>query len=327
MSKRRWAVLRLVISLGMLALVLSTIGLDRIWTSLIEAKPGPLLAALGLGVVGIVIRAVRWRALLVALDLEVPLARLVYLYFVGAFFNAFLPTGFGGDVVRVLELSQDAQPTAVVGTVIVDRLTGLLVLFALALLALPFTVDLLPTGVWLAIGVVAVSGLLIGGLVLQGRLLRRLGRWLPGPLSLSGEGPLARAYEAVTACGWRAVGTALFISLIFNLTLVLQNYLISRAVSMDLAPAYFFVFVPLLSLTLMLPISIGGLGVREGVAVLLFGQVGVDEALAVAYSLGVWGITRIVGLLGGFLYLVQSIVGLRQPVDDDGATVEGENTR
>jgi uncharacterized membrane protein YbhN (UPF0104 family) len=201
-----------------------------------------------------------------------------------------------------------------------------LVLFAMALLALPFTFGLLPLEVWVAISVVAVAGLVTGALVLQGRWLRKLSRWLPGPLSLTGEGVLARVYDAVTACGWRAIGTALLISVIFNTLLVVENYLVALAVGMNLSLAYFFVFVPLLSLTLMLPISLGGLGVREGAAVLLFTQVGVDEAVAVAYSLGVYAIARITGLIGGGFFVIQSAVGMRQQVAEEGIAAEGENT-
>lgn len=326
MRKRGWAIARLLISLGLLAFVLRSIGVQRIGRVLLQAEAGPLVVALVLFIAGVVVRAVRWRALLVALDLDVPLGRLVYLYFLGMFFNMFLPTGFGGDVVRVMELSQEAQPALVTGTVIVDRLTGLLVLFAMALVALPFTIGLLPFGVWLTISVVAASGLLVGVLVLQGRWLRKATRWLPGPLSLTGEGMLARVYDAVTACGWQAVGMALLISLIFNTLLVLVNYLVARAVGMDLSLAYFFVFVPLLSLTLMLPISLGGLGVREGVAVLLFTQVGVDEAVAVAYSLGVYAIGRLTGLIGGLLFVIESVGGLRQNERETGIAAEGDKT-
>ena len=324
MRKRGWAVARLLISLGLLAFVLRAIGLERIGRVLLEAEPGLFVIALGLFVVGVVVRALRWRALLVALGLQIPLGRLVYLYFLGTFFNMFLPTGFGGDVVRVVELSQDADPTLVTGTVIVDRLTGLLMLFVLALLALPFTFGLLPTKVWLAIGLLAAGGLVAGVLVLQGRWLRRVTRQLPGPLSLTGEGVLARIYDAVTACGWRAVGAALFFSLIFNVLLVLENYLVARAVGIELSLAFFFLLVPLLSLTLMLPISFGGLGVREGLAVLLLGQVGVDEAQAVAYSLGVYAIARVTGLFGGLLFVLESVGKLRKQTREERIATEGE---
>jgi uncharacterized membrane protein YbhN (UPF0104 family) len=327
MPKRWWAIARLFISLGLLTFVLLTIGLERVGKSLFQAKTDLLLVAFGLFVLGIVVRAVRWRTLLVALDLDVPLRRLIYLYFVGTFFSTFLPTGFGGDIVRVLELSQEARTPVVLGTVVVDRLTGLLVLFAMALLALPFSLDLLPLEIWLTVGGLAVTGLIAGGLILQGCWLRRWGHWLPGPLSLTGAGPLARAYDAVTACGWRAVGRALFISLIFNTLLVLMNFLVARAVGMHLAPTYFLVFVPLLSLTLMVPISFGGLGLREGVAVLLFTRVGVDEVSAVAFSLAVYAVSRVTGLFGGLLYAWHSISGLRQRGEVKPAIRERDNTK
>ncbi|MBN1953751.1 MAG: flippase-like domain-containing protein [Anaerolineae bacterium] len=312
-----WNVARVVISLGVLALVLVTIGFEEIVDTLAHAAPGPFLAALLLFVVGVVVRAARWRALLVALDVDVPFRRLVYWYFSGSFFNVFLPTGFGGDVVRVLELAQEAQATAAAGTVFVDRMTGLLVLFAMALLALPFSGGLLPVEVRLAVGLLAAGGLTAGGLILQGGVLRCLGRWLPGPLSLDGEGVLARAYSAITACGWRAVGGALFFSLVFNILLILINYLAAVAIGMRISIFYFMLFVPVLSVTLMLPISIGGLGVREGMAVLLFTQVGVDEPTAAAASLAVYAISAMTGLFGGLLYLLQSIRSLRRKPPDD----------
>lgn len=326
MRKRGWAVARVLISLGLLALVLNSIGLERVGRTLLEAEMGPLVVAFLIFNVGVVVRALRWRALVVALGLPVPVGRLIYLYFVGSFFNSFLPTGFGGDVVRVVELSQEADAALVTGTVIVDRLTGLLVLFALALLALPFTTGLMPTEVWMIIGLIAAGGLVAGLLVLQGTWLRRATRWLPGPLSLTGEGVLARVYNAVTACGWRAVGIALGISLIFNLLLVLENYLVALAVGIDLSLAFFFLFVPLFSLTLMFPISLGGLGIREGLAVVLLGQVGVDEAQAVAYSLGIYAIARVTGLIGGLLFVVGSFGKLRQRAHDQRVSAEGEKT-
>ncbi len=327
MRKRWWTMARLVISLGLLSFVLLTIGLERIGRILLEAEPGPLLIAFALFITGLIVRALRWRALLVGLGLRVPLGKLIYLYFASTFFSTFLPTAFGGDVVRVMELSQEAQTAAAFGTVLVDRLTGLLALFAMALLALPFGMGLLPQEVWLPIGALAASGLIVGGLILHGRWLRRLGRWLPGPLALTGDRPLARAYDAVTACGWRAVGQALFMSFIFNTLLVVENYSAAQAVGVRLSLTHYFIFVPVLSLTLMLPISIGGLGVREGMAVVLFTQVGVDEALAVAFSLAIYAIARVTGLFGGLIYLLQSIRVLRQGAGGNAVYPEGDQAR
>ncbi|HID90118.1 MAG TPA: flippase-like domain-containing protein, partial [Anaerolineae bacterium] len=103
--------LRALIGIGALIFLLWKIGLGETLAVLRTANLRLLGLAFGLFVVSLVIRAARWAVLLRALGLQVPLGRLVHLYFVGAFFNSFLPSGFGGDVVRALELTQDAPTT------------------------------------------------------------------------------------------------------------------------------------------------------------------------------------------------------------------------
>jgi uncharacterized protein (TIRG00374 family) len=187
--KRKWLnALRVLISVGALGFLLWQIGLGETLTVLRSADLRLLLTAFALVLVSLVIRAGRWAVLLWALELRVSFKRLVYLYFVGTFFNSFLPSGFGGDVARAIELTQDTPPPAAVGTVLVDRMTGLLVLLLIGLLALPFSVANLPLWlVWLLIAV-ASGGLLAGVLILEGRLLRRATAWLPDRLSLAGSG-------------------------------------------------------------------------------------------------------------------------------------------
>jgi uncharacterized membrane protein YbhN (UPF0104 family) len=95
----------------------------------------------------LVLRAYRWLLLLRGVGAMVPFGRLVELYFVGNFFNMFLLSGFGGDVVRVLESARDVPGSVAAGTVILDRFTGLIMLFVMALLALPWRPDNFPA--WL----------------------------------------------------------------------------------------------------------------------------------------------------------------------------------
>lgn len=308
MDRKRWLNLaRVVVGLGALGFLLWQIGVGETLNELRQADLRLLLIALLLFLLSLVMRAGRWAALLWALDLQIPFAKLIYLYFVGAFFNSFLPSGFGGDVVRALELTQDTPTPAAVGTVLVDRMTGLLVLLAMGLVALPFSADqLAPWLVWLLVAV-ASGGLVGGALLLEGRLLRRVTTWLPEPISLDGAGPLARIYAAVTGCGWRAVTQALAVSLIFNVINVLINYLCGRAVGIDLSLSYFFITAPLISMTLMVPISVGGVGIRDWVTVALFSPAGVDTNAAAAMSLAIYGVSAAAGLVGGALYLVRSL--------------------
>jgi uncharacterized membrane protein YbhN (UPF0104 family) len=311
--KKQWSnVLRVLISVAALGFLLWQIGLGETMAVLRSADLSLLLAAFLLFLVSLVVRAGRWAVLLRALELRVSFRRLVYLYFIGTFYNSFLPSGFGGDVARAVELTQDTPPPAAVGTVLVDRMTGLLVLLVIGLLALPFSIASLPLWlVWLLI-LVAGGGLVAGALILEGRLLLRVTTWLPDRLSLAGSGTLGRIYAAVSGCGWRAIGQALAISLIFNLINILINFLCGRAVGIDLSLGYFFVTAPLISISLMVPVSIGGIGVRDWVVVALFDPVGVSSNTAASMSLSLYAVSAAAGLVGGLLYGIQGLREMRQ---------------
>ena len=314
--------LKILISLGALAWVLSQIPIQEI----IEAVRGANLWLLGVVYLmfnlSLVVRAGRWLILLRGLGATVSFGRLVELYFVGSFFNAFLPSGFGGDVVRAAEVTREVETGAAVGTVIVDRLTGLMVLFIMALAALPFSAQLLPPELVWPIAAIAALGLVGALVLLQGALLCWLSplleRLLPArvaaALSPVGNGPVGQVHRAVIGCGWRAVSGALGVSVVFNTMLITWWILAGRALGITLSPVVYITFVPILALALMVP-SIGGLGVREGVAPLLFAGVGVPEAGAVALSLALFVLNRGAGMVGGLVYLAASLRDLRRTGD------------
>jgi len=308
--KRLFNVLKIAVSLGLMAFIFTRINLVETWNALRGAHWGIMAVAFTLFVLTLPLRAFRWKALLDGLGVHAPISRLTVLYFVGTFFNIFLPTGVGGDVVRAVEFTQDSRHGAeAVGTVFVDRLTGLLVLFVIALAALPFSFRLVEPEVTVAIVVIALGGLAGGWLLLQGNMLGRIGRRLP---FLPAQDKLEKLYRAVGGCGRRALGRALTVSVIFNLVNILVNYLIALALGEHLSPWYFFAFVPLVSFSLTLPISLGGLGVREGTYALLFGQAGVAPEKAVALSLAYYAITVLTGLIGGLMYAIEGARGLKR---------------
>jgi hypothetical protein len=125
-----------------------------------------------------------------------------------------------------------------------------------------------------------------------------------------GQGKLAQVYAAVTGCGPRAVWLALATSTLFNLTNIGVHWLCARAVGIDLSLSFYFVVVPLLSLALLVPISVGGLGARDWVAQALLGPTAVPEPTTAAWTLSVWAVTAAAGLLGGAIYLWQGAAGI-----------------
>lgn len=302
MRKQITNLLKIGVTLLGLYLVLREVEPAAILDALAQANGWWLLVSFLLVNGSLVLRAYRWLLLLRGAGAGVQFGRLVELYFVGNFFNMFLLSGFGGDVVRVLEAARDVPGRVATGTVLLDRFTGLLTLFLMALFALPLRPDDFPElVVWLTLGG-AVGGTLLLLLLMQGHWLRRLGGWLPGPLSPVGAGPVAKLLQAVESCGWRAVGGALLISLLFNLMLALWWQTTSLALGLDISFGYMLLVVPALSVLLLVP-SVSGLGPREVAAPLLFAAAGLSPETAVALSFLVFLVVRLSGILGAPVYL------------------------
>jgi uncharacterized membrane protein YbhN (UPF0104 family) len=320
MRKHLSTILKIAVTVFGLAYVVSTVSLEKIGEDITNIKWGWLLVAFVLITASLVLRAYRWLLLLRGLDVKVSFGRLVELYFVGNFFNAFLPSGFGGDAVRIMEVARDVPTNVAAGTVIVDRLTGLLMLFVMALLALPFRPEGFPQPLFQLITAVSIIGIIGGIILLEGSLIRRFGGWLPGKLSPTGDGPIARLLQGVQGSGWRAVLGALAVSILFNLLLVTWWYAVGRSIGANISYFYYLLVVPILSVALLVP-SLSGLGVRESLAPSLFAGAGIQDSTAVAISLLVFLVMRASSLLGAPIYIIAT---LRQRDKDKTAATKPE---
>ncbi len=306
MRRHASSIIKVAVSLLGLAYVLWSVPLGEVIDSFKDVQWIYAAAAFLVVIASLFLRAFRWELLLQGLGVGIRYGRLVELYFVGSFFNAFLPSGFGGDAVRIFEIAREVPANIAAGTVLVDRLTGLIMLFVMALLALPFRPDTFPDNLAIAIASVCLIGLGGSFILLDGRLILRLGKWLPGKLSPVGDGPVAQFLEAVQGCGWRAISRALAVSTLFNLLLVGWWALAGKALGLEVIYGYYLLVIPLLSVVLLVP-SVGGLGVRESLAPLLFAGAGVLEPEAVALSLMVFLIIRSASLIGAPVYIAASI--------------------
>jgi uncharacterized membrane protein YbhN (UPF0104 family) len=320
MRKHLSTILKIAVTVFGLAYVVSTVSLEKIGEDITNIKWVWLLVAFVLITASLVLRAYRWLLLLRGLDVKVSFGRLVELYFVGNFFNAFLPSGFGGDAVRIMEVARDVPTNVAAGTVIVDRLTGLLMLFVMALLALPFRPEGFPQPLFQLITAVSIIGIIGGIILLEGSLIRRFGGWLPGKLSPTGDGPIARLLQGVQGSGWRAVLGALAVSILFNLLLVTWWYAVGRSIGANISYFYYLLVVPILSVALLVP-SLSGLGVRESLAPSLFAGAGIQDSTAVAISLLVFLVMRASSLLGAPIYIIAT---LRQRDKDKTAATKPE---
>ena len=304
--KKHWpTVLKVLVSVIGSWWVINNVSLAKMWAVMKSVHPLWLLFSFLLINISLVVRAWRWQVLLRGLGVRLSLGRLTVLYIIGNFFNAFLPSGFGGDVVRAVETAQDVAAEIAAGTVIVDRLTGLLMLFMMSLIALPFRPSTFPTLWYWVILVTSVIGLVGGFILLEGRLTRWLDLWIGrwgGGFGRSIHKRLMPILLAVQGCGWQAITQALIISALFNLILALWWYAISLGLGLSVSFLYYLIISPIISLALLIP-SIGGLGLRESLTPMLLAGAGVPYETGVALALLLFALQRLSSLLGFPFYL------------------------
>jgi uncharacterized protein (TIRG00374 family) len=305
-------ILKIIISIGLLAFIFSTLDLVAFIQAVGRANPWWLLAALAVMMLGVVIRAWRWQILLDAIAVHVSLTELTNIYFIGFLFNNLLPSGLGGDAIRMVELSQHSERGSdAVTSVVVDRFLGLSALQAIAIMALIADWGAVPAGVAYFTITVFLGGLVVGYLLINRTLYTTLRLRLRPFRRLTDIKVIGNLAESFQRYPLGALGRAYLVSLLFNISLIAMNVFIGLGLGAKASLAQYAIFVPITSLVLLLPISFAGLGVREETYRRLFSQVGVPQEIAVAMSLLVYVIGNIcTGLIGGVIYLLRSARGV-----------------
>jgi uncharacterized protein (TIRG00374 family) len=300
-KKQLLNIAKVLVSLGLLAFIFSTIDMKAFVQVVRLANPWWLLAAVGVMILGVFIRAYRWQILLDAIAVRVPLPELTAIYFIGFLFNNLLPSGLGGDAMRMYELNRHSERGSdAVTSVIVDRFLGLSALQLIAIIALVADWGAVPVAVAWFTSAIFVIGLGAGLLLINQPLYLWLKTHLGLFRRLTEFKVVGNMFESFQRYPLKALGLSYLVSIGFNISLILMNVLIGHALGAEANLAQYAVFVPITSLVLIIPISFAGLGVREETYRQLFGQVGVPAEIAVAMSLLVYVIGNIVtGVIAG----------------------------
>jgi hypothetical protein len=296
-------------SLGLMAFLFARIPLHELGATLRGADSLWLLAAAGLLLASNVLGTYQWQWLLRAVEIRIPFWKVLAYYHVGLFFNNFLPANVGGDFARVLDAARyGPSRAAAFSTVIMDRLIGTLALAGLALLTtLPAVTQFHLTVIYLMLVAFFVLSVVMVWVVFHPALLPAVERLL-ARVGLGGFKP-ALDDLAGRLQGFRDQ-RALFIHLLL-VALVVQvarigvHVLVARALGLRIALPYFFLLVPLLAVAVSLPISLNGIGVREGAGIVLFGLVGVSRAGAFTLQFTTYLVAVAVSLLGGVVFLAR----------------------
>jgi glycosyltransferase 2 family protein len=277
-----------------------------------------------------IVSAVRWQWLARPLGFDGSLWRYINAYFVGMFFNLLLPTSVGGDAIRAVYLNaRSGCKVAAVLSVLLDRLSGLLVLLAVACVATIVCPVPLPAWVKLAVGgaaAAAVIGLSISPWMTT--VVARLdvagdGRWHRLLGKVSRLAASMRSAMSVYRREPRLIVSSTALSAIVQASSVLQVGLLGMAIGLDVPWAVYGVAAPMVALLTLLPVSLNGMGVREAGMVVFLAPAGVssEKAMMVAF---LWFLAQTAaGLLGAGVYALnpRSMTGgqLRAEAGNDDA--------
>ncbi len=317
---------RFAVSFLLLAVLLSRLDRGQLASTLAHVRPGLLLLGTLVFLVANLVSIYKWRLVIDAQGDRVSFFRLTRIFYIGLFFNNFLPTNFGGDVIKAFKLARETGHGAdAAGSVALDRAGSI---FALLLIALPpALLELRLLGTTVAIVVPAMIGcfLLLVLVAANDRVARRLGRLLPAHFDPFGtRRHLKSFYYSLHSFRdhKRMLAALLLVSLAYQGLQIVTVWVLALSLGIETAPVYYFIFIPVVLAVSMIPVSLNGLGVREGAWVLLFSRVGVPAAAAFSMSILSLLVMTVVSLAGGVFYMLEGAAPM--PGGDPSAAGEGE---
>ncbi|MGB5716291.1 MAG: lysylphosphatidylglycerol synthase transmembrane domain-containing protein [Gammaproteobacteria bacterium] len=277
---------------------------EQVRTALVRINPVLLAVAIVLHFLSFVAGGIRWWLLFRYLQGSITFRQLWPSYYLGVFYNNLLPSVYGGDLARTARLyAAGFGGSALVSSAFVDRVLGLVALVSMGVIALLFAPPEFENQ--LALGIFGLSMLAILPVVAIA-MLPRWTKWLD-----DGFGSRWPRVHSVLSCfpRYRSVPglmlKAFALSVLNQLLVVLVLLMLAPQLGVHLPVFQFVVVLILVFLVASLPISLGGLGAREGAMMSLLLPLGVDAAsilaLSAAYLLVLWACT----LPGAFMLLLR----------------------
>lgn len=275
--------LRLALSVGLLAIVAFAVADPREILSTIAGISGPALVLMFLlTVADRVLMAFKWRLLLHARAIRLPLGTAVRAYFASSFAGLFLPVTLGADAVRIFA-SRAFGVADVTASIIVERTLGAFAVMSVALVSLALVARSVAGLTTLPLMAMAVSIACLAGLAFP-LSLKLTSRWAARTADGSRLGRVAAAYGGYAA--HPAVLVAFFgLSVIESLIPALVAYVAARGLGVDVSFSLFVATMPIALAVARLPISLGGFGVQEVSFVYLAGLLGLSASDAAATML------------------------------------------
>jgi uncharacterized membrane protein YbhN (UPF0104 family) len=298
MQRRVWWFAKLLLTAGLVWFVLRKVDLGGLGRTLGSMSAEATLVALVLTVGSAVVSAWRWHRVLGRLGLTVPVSGLLGDTLVGTAYNLLLPTSVGGDVVRSLRLGRRiGDPELAWASVVFERVVGLFALAVVSAAGLAYTLSaktrpilVLALGMAFGLGAMLVLAPVPLGLLARvgGRINQRSADFF-ARLAQAFAGPLSQARARVETLGWSLLYQVVALSVLVAPALGWQEPHLFEAVYLG---------VPIALIGATAPVTIGGLGLRESLFVVVLEPFGISAERALGLSLVWLGSNLVVGGLG-----------------------------
>ncbi|MFQ5735698.1 MAG: lysylphosphatidylglycerol synthase transmembrane domain-containing protein [Thermodesulfobacteriota bacterium] len=316
-------ILKIGVSVFILYFLFRSMDLRAFWTTMVSVQPLAVVFVAALFAASQTISSYRWSVILKK-DIEVPYRKVLSIYFIGMFFNNFLPTMVGGDVVKAYYLYKHTRKGHIaLASIFLDRYAGFFALMSITVIALAFGGYSLIKGTGLpGLFVLLLGGFYGASLVIWVGPLHSWAMKIMAKIHFYGINHKIDTFYKVLM-GYKKhydiLLTIFICSLLVQGGTIISFYVLGRGLGIDVPVGYYFLFIPLTTTVSMLPISLAGLGLREGAFVYLFTRVGVAQEQALTLSL-MWFVTSVlVSMIGGVEYVrmggKKEVVGEGTPPD------------
>ena len=298
-------ILRLVVSGLLLAYLLRLSALTDIALAFSRIDPFYLSAFFVLYFSGVSLQALRWKYLLRAWEIDQGYFALLRWILTGLFLNNFLPGSLGGDAYRLYSGGRDTgKVETIAATIFYERILSYGSLVTLGLIVLSIRADLTRDwSFWLLLGG-AMTGLLVLSTLSTFPVFER---WASALAERSTFIRKLRPQDWINSFRFKVRHPAMLagvflVSFVIQLADVYSFRLVAAAIRLPVKFSDLLLFVPLLYLAILLPISFNGIGIRESVFVIFSSSWGISSADAVAFSLTVFALNLAGSLIGGVIY-------------------------
>jgi len=303
----RGRLLKLVVTIGILAILISRLDPAQVWNLLRGVEPVPVAMAVGLLAASHMAVALIWRRLLGVVGVELSVERTVSLYYAGLFLNNFFFGSVGGDSYRIYAAWKGTGGSGrpVLAATLLERLIGVTALLLLGTVAVVVKFSALPGGFrWLLLALSGGGTIAAFTVILVPAPLGRFALHLARNRSQTTRERITGTVASMQQAGRpAAVLTMLLVAVAAQGVRIWTHWWCARALGIEVAAADLFLVIPIIAVASGLPISIGGLGVREAAGVLLLAPLGVAEPSAFAMELLAWLVGVVTSLVGGLIFL------------------------